>query len=232
MERAKKYILTTRPIARAIVEEAATKNIIIEELSFIETAPVIDPLLTKRIKTLSTERLTVVFTSMNAVEAVADAIDVAVDWRIYCMGNTTKKLIEEKFSLAEIIGTAENAKSLAERIIDDEIKDVVFFCGNIRRDELPQKLRSKAVVVEEVIVYQTTEIQNEVVKQYEAVLFFSPSAVHSFFKMNKLPQQTRLFAIGKTTKETIRQYADNKIIIAQTADKNELAKQAVAYLNL
>ncbi len=82
MERAKKYILTTRTIARAIVEEAATKNIIIEELSFIETAPVVDARLTERIKTLSKEKLTVVFTSMNAVEAVADAIDVAVDWRI------------------------------------------------------------------------------------------------------------------------------------------------------
>ncbi|MDB5208851.1 MAG: hypothetical protein JWR72_3926 [Flavisolibacter sp.] len=230
MEKTKKYLLTTRPLAKAVVEEAATKNIVIEELSFIETNAVVDPLLTEKIQGLSTKKLTVVFTSMNAVEAVANQIKVAVDWRIYCMGNTTKKLIQEKLPSAQITGTADNAESLAQEILDDEIENAVFFCGNIRRDELPQKLRSKGVKIEEVIVYETTEIQNLLTRQYEGVLFFSPSAVHSFFKLNKLPQQTRLFAIGKTTKETIRKYADNKIIIAQTADKNELAKQAVAYV--
>lgn len=230
MQKPEKYILTTRPLAKAIVEEAAAKSVIIEELSFIETAPVIDDLLSKKIKELAAQQLTVVFTSMNAVEAVADTVDVAVDWHIYCMGNTTKKLIEEKLKSARIIGTANNAESLAERMMDDEIKTVVFFCGNIRRDELPKKLRSKGAVVEELVVYQTTELQNIVARHYDGILFFSPSAVHSFFKLNKVPQQTRLFAIGKTTKETIRQYADNKIIVAGTADKNELAKQAIAYL--
>ena len=229
MEKVKQYILTTRPVSKSIVDEAALQNIIIEELSFIETTPLVDEDVIEKIKTYASIKASVVFTSMNAVEAVAAQIKTPVNWRVYCMGNTTKKLIAEKFSSAEIAGIGDNAESLAQEVIDDEIKEVIFFCGNIRREELPNKLRSNRVAVNEVVVYGTTEIQNTITKVYDGILFFSPSAVNSFFKNNKVAQQTKLFAIGNTTKETIRKYADNKIIVAQTADKNELAKQAVKY---
>ncbi len=229
MEKPKQYILTTRPIAKSIIDEAAAHNIIIEELSFIETAPLLDVEVLEKIKAAAAETTAVVFTSMNAVEAVAAQVNTPVNWRVYCMGNTTKHLIAEKLSSAEIAGIGDNAEALAQEVIDDEIKEVIFFCGNIRREELPNKLRSNGVLVNEIVVYQTTEIQNTLDRVYDGILFFSPSAVESFFKSNKVAQQTKLFAIGNTTKETIRKYADNKIIVAQTADKNELAKQAVKY---
>lgn len=229
MKKADKYILTTRPIAKILVDDAAAKNITIEELSFIETRPIKDLDTMEKIKSLSTQFHTIIFTSMNAVEAVADLVNKNVAWNIYCMGNTTKALIEEKFPSAKIIGTADNAEALAERILDDDVKTLVFFCGNIRREELPKKLRSNAIELNEVVVYETIEIQNTISKEYDGILFFSPSAVESFFKFNKIQQSTKLFAIGKTTKETIRKYADNKIILAQTANKNKLASQAVTF---
>ncbi len=80
------------------------------------------------------------------------------------------------------------------------------------------------------IVYETMETPAVFTKEYDAILFFSPSAVHSFFKANKLNRQTQVFAIGKTTSETIRQYKHHKIIVANAIDKNELARQAIAYL--
>ncbi|MES2881664.1 MAG: uroporphyrinogen-III synthase [Bacteroidota bacterium] len=229
VEKYNQYILTTRPIAKSIVDEAAAHNIFLEEMSFIDTKPLLDVEVLEKIKASAAISTAVVFTSMNAVEAVAAQIKTRVNWRVYCMGNTTKKLVAEKLSSAEIAGIGDNAEALAQEVIDDEIKEVIFFCGNIRREELPNKLRSNGVVVNEVVVYQTTEIQNKLDRVYEGILFFSPSAVVSFFKTNKVAQQTKLFAIGNTTKETIRKYADNKIIVAQTADKNELAKQAVKY---
>ncbi len=230
MQKPKQYILSTRPLAKEIISEAEKDEIVVEELSLIDTQPIQDLQLFARIKELSTQRLTVAFTSMNAVEAVFANINYEVDWKIYCLGNTTKKLVEEKLGEDKIEATAENAKLLAERMIDDGVQNIVFFCGNIRRDELPNKFRSEKRGVEEVIVYKTTELPATLTKEYNAILFFSPSAVHSFFKANKLSRQTQVFAIGKTTAETIRQYKHHKIIVGNATDKNELAKQAIAYL--
>ncbi len=231
MENSKRYILSTRPLSKEILSKGEHNGIIIEELSFIETQPLQDPQLFEKIKELSKQKLVVAFTSMNAVEAVLAHIDVEVDWRIYCLGNTTKKLVEEKFGAENIAATAENAKLLAERMIDDGVKSIIFFCGNIRRDELINKFRSEKAEVEEVVVYQTTEMPATLTKEYDAILFFSPSAVHSFFKTNKLNHQKQVFAIGKTTAEAIREHKHHKIIIAHTTDKNEVARQAIAFIN-
>ncbi len=231
MQKTNRYILSTRPLPKDVAIAAASQNIIIEELSFIITNPIETEEIIRRIQVLATKKCTVVFTSMNAVEAVAKQMENADNWNVYSTGNTTKKLIEEKLPLAKIIATAENAQRLGERMIDDGVKDIVFFCGNIRRDELPNKFRSEGGTVEEVVVYETVEKSPLLNKEYDGILFFSPSAVNSFFKDNKVPRQTELFAIGKTTAETLRQFANKKIIVGNAADKKELAKQAIAYFS-
>lgn len=231
MESDKKYLLSTRPLPKAIVEEGAKKGIIIEELSFIATQPIQDDELFQKIKRLSAEQHTVVFTSMNAVEAVASQISEVPAWRIYSIGNTTRKLIEEAWGADKIVATAENAQRLGERLVDDGVKEVVFFCGNIRRDELPNKIRSEGGKVEEVVVYETEETPTNLARDYDGILFFSPSAVQAFFISNKPAKHTILFAIGKTTEEAIRQHKNGKVVVANVTDKVEMAHEAIDYLS-
>jgi uroporphyrinogen-III synthase len=231
MESNKKYLLSTRPLPKAIHEEGAKKSVIIEELSFIATKPIEDDIVNQKVKTLATEQHTVVFTSMNAVEAVAAQINGVPDWKIYCIGNTTRQLIEEKWGAEKIMATAENAQRLGERLIDDGIKEVVFFCGNIRRDELPNKIRSEGGKVEEVVVYETEETPTKLDKEYDGILFFSPSAVHAFYSQNKSSKNTTLFAIGKTTEEAIRQHKGYTIVVAKVTDKIAMAQEAIDYLS-
>ncbi|HEY0058011.1 MAG TPA: uroporphyrinogen-III synthase [Flavisolibacter sp.] len=229
MEKTERYILSTRPLAKGIIESAAEEGIIIEELSFIETHPVQNEELTERIKRLAEVPATIVFTSMNAVDAVADVVSEVKDWKIYCIGHTTRKLVEERLHGALIAGSGENAARLAEQLVDDGVKEAVFFCGNIRRDELPNKIRSEGGRVEELIVYETVELSPALTREYDGILFFSPSAVRAFFRTNKVPRKTELFAIGKTTAETLRPFANKKIIVANATDKVELAQQAIEY---
>ena len=230
MESTKKYLLSTRPLPKAVIEEAAEKNVIIEELSFIATKPVHDKAVFQKIKTLAGEKHTVVFTSMNAVEALIHQVGSTPDWKIYSLGNTTRKLIEEAWGPDKIIASAENAQRLGERLIDDGVGEVIFFCGNIRRDELPNKIRSEGGKMEEVVVYETEETPSILTKDYEGILFFSPSAVHAFFSSNKPGKNTVLFAIGKTTEEAIRQHKGKKIVVASVSDKVEMARDAIDYL--
>jgi uroporphyrinogen-III synthase len=246
-------ILSTRPLGKGLAEEAAAMDIIIEALSFIETEPLRDPVLDKRIRELSRESLTAVFTSMNAVDAVTDCLRAQKEetwppWKIYCIGTATRQRVEEYFGEDSIAGTASSAGELADRIIRDAnadpaasagpdagagpdavagIRALTFFCGDQRRDELPERLRQAGIGVRELVVYRTRQTPHQLEKGYDGIVFFSPSAVHSFFSLNKAPAATVLFAIGRTTAEAIRQYSANPTICGVSPEKDALIRLAM-----
>lgn len=226
-------ILSTRPLNRSLVQEANAAGISIDELSFIETEAIQDVATQQEIEQAYLQSSTVVFTSMNAVDAVVAWQDgQQPDWVIYCMGNTTKQKLKENFGDHSVVGTANNASELAELIAEESDADeVIFFCGEQRRDELPAILRKKKIDVHEIIVYETIHTPHKINKTYHAILFYSPSAVSSFFSNNKIPAQTILFAIGTTTANTIQQYCNNTIIIGKAPGKEELVRQAMEYFS-
>lgn len=228
-----KHILCTRPVDTSRIEKAKLNGMIVDILSFIETEPVQTIEIQQEIEWASVQQAIVVFTSMNAVEAVTGMLDGYIpDWRIYCIGHKTKQLIEEYFGKNTIAGFADNAAELADRIIEnEEPEEVIFFCGNLRRDELPDRLRKNQIAINEIIVYKTIAVNHTIEKEYDGVLFFSPSAVESFFKKNVLPGRTVAFSIGNTTSESVRKYCSNKIITAKLPGKEELVEQATDYFN-
>lgn len=231
MRQNKINILSTRPLQQAIIDKGAAKNIQIDAIPFIETETIADAMLKQRIIDFLSEQLTVVFTSMNAVEAVAVHLNHAKPaWKIFCIGSATKKLVKETFGETAIAGSADSASALAGVIIQQEnISSVIFFCGNQRRDELPEKLAHHNIEVKEIVIYKTIESSHQIKSNYDAIIFYSPSAVHSFFLANKINHQTILFAIGNTTADRIKQYADNKIIIAKEPSKELLVEQAINF---
>jgi uroporphyrinogen-III synthase len=109
-------------------------------------------------------------------------------------------------------------------------KEVIFFCGNLRRNELPDALRTKGIEVKEVIVYKTSLVPVSINKRYDAVLFFSPSAAESFFSKNSVPRNTALFVMGETTAVSIKKYSTNPIITGDEPDKNKLISQAIKFV--
>lgn len=226
-------ILSTRPLSRSLVTEALQQGIVIDELSFIETEPIQRVEVQQEIEQAYLQSATVVFTSMNAVTAVlAWQDDQQPDWVIFCMGNTTKKLLQENFGTHSVVGTASNATELAELIAAESDSDeVIFFCGEQRRDELPSILRKKGIDVQEILVYETIHTPHKINKEYKAILFYSPSAVHSFFSTNKVSVQTILFAIGITTAKAVQQYCNNTTIVGKAPGKEELVRQAMEYFS-
>ena len=224
-------ILCTRPIDPALVKTAASKNIDIEVQSFIDTAAVTTAAVVTQVRQALQQPATVVFTSMNAVTAVAEYVaEQKPEWNIYSIGTSTDLLVKNYFSETLIAGTAYNAADLAKLIINDRFADeVIFFCGNQRRDELPDMLRNNDIDVREIEVYQTIALPQRMVKDYDGILFFSPSAVESFFSDNHIKEQTILFAIGNTTAESIKEFTNNKIIISTTPGKENLVQQMMAY---
>jgi len=231
MQQNKIFILSTRPIDAPLINEARHQNIEIDILSFIETVPIRSIEVQQEIENALLKSSAVVFTSMNAVEAVANELDGhQPDWRIYSMGNTTRQLVKKYFGEEAIAGTAESAAELAELIVEeDNSDDIFFFCGEQRRDELPDILRSNDIDVNEIVVYQTIQVKHKIEKTYHGILFFSPSAVQSFFSNNKISDKTILFAIGNTTATEIKKYTNNKIITGDEPSKENLVMEMIRY---
>jgi uroporphyrinogen-III synthase len=224
-------ILSTRALDELWINQAASKNIAVDAISFIKTEPISSIEMQQEIEHLATMQATVVFTSANAVQAVAAELDgYQPDWKIFCIGYATCDAVEKFFEKKSIAETAPNAEDLAKAIIKKAATDdVIFFCGDQRRNELIDNLKAADIEVNEVIVYQTTLIPQKVDKKYDGILFFSPSAVKSFFQKNKPDPQTVLFAIGNTTANELRQISTNKIVVSSKPDKENLLKELVAY---
>ena len=233
MQENKVQILCTRPVAEELVEEAGKNNINVDVISFIETEPIDSIEVQQEIEQAYLLSAAVVFTSMNAVEAVAAQADEQEPaWNIYCMGHATKQLVIEYFGEERIVGTGDSATDLAELIIEEGVDDeVIFFCGDQRRDELPDLLRSNSIDVNEIVVYHTVPVPQKVAKSYHGILLFSPSAVDSFFKLNKVAGQTIFFAIGNTTANTIKKYTNNKIIISKKPEKEQMMIEVINYFS-
>ncbi len=231
MEPNKIKILSTRPLDADRIKAAGKQGVQIEELSFIETEAIQSIEVQQEIELALQESATIVFTSMNAVEAVAEYMtDEQPDWAIYCMGNSTQELVKKYFGEHSIVGTGANAAELAEQIVEDAANDmVIFFCGDQRRDELPDILQNNDIEVQEIEVYHTIPVTHKISKQYHGILFFSPSAVDSFFRNNLLPATTILFAIGNTTAAAIKKYCGNTVITGKEPGKDFLLTRALDY---
>ena len=92
-------------------------------------------------------------------------------------------------------------------------------------------MKAAGIVVSEVVVYETTETPEAVEKEYDGVMFYSPSAVRSFFKLNALKDEAIVFAIGATTAAEAKQFCNNKIIESNFPSKEEMVSEAIRYFN-
>ncbi|OQP58567.1 uroporphyrinogen-III synthase [Niastella populi] len=220
-------ILSTRPLEKALLEAAKAKDIGIDIVSFIDTTPIQTSGIKEEIGKALKQPAAVVFTSMNAVNTVAAYINgLTPNWKIFCIGHTTRQLAAKYFGEQSIHTIGNNASELADKMINDKsLKQVVFFCGDQRREELPGKLRQNGITVQEVIVYHTISTPHKIEKAYDGILFYSPSAVQSFFYANAVPPDTVLFAIGQTTADAIKSFSSNTIIESDRPGKDELVNK-------
>lgn len=146
-------------------------------------------------------------------------------------GETQKTLADEGFT-ATII--ADNAADLAKRIVREQsLKDAIFFCGDKRRDELPQILQDAGILLKEMILYKNIEQVKKIENSFQAIMFFSPSAIESFFKENVLPKTVACFCIGYTTANALKEHKiSNKIIVSNYPSQQNMVDVLLNYFNI
>jgi len=224
-------IVSTKKIQPAIKAQLLSQHITVTDYSFIKTT-ICDFKIVKDV--LLQKQLHYVFTSSKAVEVIADALryykmKMPENAVVYSLqGKTQKTLLS--IGIRPIL-TATSARQLAQMIVRKGLsKSIHFFCTDIRRPELPEILKAENISVNEAIIYTTALTPHKIDANYSAILFFSPSAVQSFFTENKLNKLAACVCIGGTTADAVKKY--NKKATILIADKpviHSMISKAVQY---
>ena len=162
---------------------------------------------------------------------------------VYVVGEKTKS-VALSFgisSIAEVPGTYD-ARHLIELLIRRGAKDRLFLFpkGSRSGSEIREAVKKAGGGVKEVVVYETTLVsgQDEGLAAQklrdgaiDAITFFSPSSVESFVERmgSRLPEKTRVAAIGTRTAEAIREVSLPLHIVAAESTAQGMISSLIAY---
>ena len=199
-------ILSTKKLSKALKNKLSDAKIELVEKNFIQTKSI----------DFETPQLNdyLIFTSKEAVKSVLKS-DVKNVHTISCLcvGSKNKNFLEKKgFTVLE---SADYAEDLIQ-IIDSKYKDnsFTFFCGNIRKNTIPDFFQQNKIAYNETIVYETKLKPHQIKEPFDGVLFFSPSGVNSFLEKNSLKNRI-CFCIGTTTAKALENRTKNIVIASQ-----------------
>ena len=170
-----------------------------------------------------------IFTSQNAVESVLrnNEINALKKKKCFCVGEKTRELLMA--NQFEVIAYSKNASELSALICREySNSSFTFFCGNIRKADLPNTLRTAKIKLDEVEVYETLLTPYKIEVPPIAILFFSPSGVYSYLKENKINEKQHCFCIGHSTAEALTHITSNSSIANSHTIESTLMK-CVAY---
>lgn len=224
-------LLSTGELPPELVSYARGKGVNIDVDLFIRTDATSDPAIISQINELSRRRVTAIFTSKRAVSAVAAVLTHLPDWSFFCIDSATRREVTTHWGGQSITGTAPDGAELAKKIATQKPDgELVFFCGDLRLDTIPELLRKHGIAFKEVVVYHTSQMPHTLGNTYDAYLFYSPSGAGSFFSRNK-PENKLLVAIGETTAASLEKHntGNNIIITSLKADKKEMIDLAIAF---
>ena len=214
-------ILSTKILKPGLSDKATAYGLDVVEKNFIQTEAVSFSFLEKE------PNACLVFTSSNAVKSILSSGISFQSKKIASISGETKKLLNENNIKVDF--ESHDAKSLADKLIEAKVHSVVFFCGNIHRDELPGTLKAANLQVEEIVVYKTILTPTTLKQRVDAILFFSPSAVDSFLMNNHIADSVICFCIGQTTATHLASKTKATIHTSTIPSQEKLIDQLIDY---
>lgn len=165
-----------------------------------------------------------IFTSKNAVKVFLRQINESQKKKIqtFCVGEKTKALLEDNG--LNVVETAEYATALAAIIVKNYKEETfLFLCGNKRRDVLPVAMTENNIQFKELNVYRTILSPKAFHRDFDGILFFSPSGIQSYLSENTIGNSI-LFCIGETTAAEAQKHSKNIIVANKPTVENVLVQ--------
>ncbi len=218
------HIVSTRVLNQELIKNMESAGLMVTQADFItKTIRIpddIDPL---------SLYPAIVLTSKTAVEAWMQIMNLLKldikQYSVFCLEGATQTLCVQ-YGLT-IAGGAADASLLADVMLKNKaVTAVTFVCGNLRRDELPVKLRENGIRIQEIKAYRTEHSPVKIERPYQGVLFFSPSGVDSFLSLNS-NNSSACFCLGKTTGGHAQASGYTEVHVAEAHTPEALVKRVI-----
>ena len=224
-------MLSTKTLDQDMLAYAQTQNLDVHCMDFIETTGF--PFNLEYIKSRPFDA--VAFTSASAVKYFFENHEAAAFIRgkqIFAIRGKTQDELLAKGITPDITGSS--AHELALTIIkSNSAKDILHVCGNIRLPVLEDEMRNAGILYTDLMVYQTGTKAKKTNKNFDAILFYSPSGVESFLTLNNLNSNPVCCCIGNTTAQTLKEKtsAANIIISKEPSPQSMLSEVSNYFQN-
>ena len=174
-------------------------------------------------------RFPLVFTSKHALNSLLEKLDPSdvIDNKVYGITGTTSSLIND--SVLQLTGHQTNGFELAKMIVSDRIQQIIFLCGDIHRQELPDHLEKNGVTVIKEVIYEKRLLSFPPDFDYQGYLFFSPTQVDAFFQSNQPDPFSPIFCIGETTADHLRSKGMRSVSSAGKSHIRSVVSMALNY---
>jgi uroporphyrinogen-III synthase len=141
--------------------------------------------------------------------------------RVFCVGTRTQSALEEGgFSVHQRFSSASDMANEVTKLG----QPATFICGSKRLPIVEEVFRDKQLKLQVLVVYKTTRTPRKFFEKWDAILFFSPSGVHSFHEQNK--QAPLAICIGETTAECAQTYG-HPTVLSKNQTKKSVVQAAV-----
>lgn len=212
-------ILSTKKLSASQLQLANELGICITDIDFISIHTSIDEHSTAVIKNIQDGDF-VIFTSKYAVQAVASHLK-SKSIKLYCINGATLNAVQKELPLSQVMGSAAYAADLIQLIEISKKSNYYFFCGNKSLPTIPQFFIKNEMLLNKVVVYENIEKPQQAHQQFDGVMFYSPSGVESFLKMNTAPSLS--ICIGTTTANALKDEKTKRLIAEQPLIENMIA---------
>lgn len=219
-------ILSTKGLNESAVEYADTLGVKINCIDFIQTEAVAFD--AQQINWNNTDAI--VFTSSNAVRYFfgEGRGHVPTGKTIFSLSGKTATELNE-YGIVPTF-TAINAAALAGAIIGVKaVKNMLHVCGNLKLETIETQMTSAGINYTPLLVYNTFYGDAKpIAEQYDGIMFFSPSGVHSYLRGNSIQPDVIYCCIGQTTADSLRALNTNAQIIVPEIPSPEAMTVEVA----
>ncbi len=210
------------------------KNIRLDTIEMTAAVPLVNNYLVQLIHQRAAVPLLAVFTSPDAVRAVANILNgQAVPWQIATLDKTTYYAVQDAFPSNKILLAVPTEAALVEGLEQADVPagGISYFCGNKYSDRVPALCREKGITLEVIMVYQVSVKAAPVTGYYNGILFFNESAVDSFFVFNEFPNNTVAFCLTERIAAVLSSRLSQPAVIVQAAEPTEssLLESVLAY---
>lgn len=157
----------------------------------------------------------VILTSRNAVDHFFEIcrelkLEMPPEMKYFCISEQTANYLQKYIVIRKrkIFAGQKDTKDLLDLIKKHKTEKYLFACSDIRKNDIPDYLKSNHIEYTEAIIHHTVAANLSDLKNvyYDILAFFSPSGIHSLyanfpeFKQNN----TRLAAFGAATAKAVR----------------------------